>query len=67
LGLMVNNDDTLFDLPSGKEITNNLEAPFAVIREKDGKYIAYDQLDLIQLQSFDLKSYYMHHYQRNMF
>jgi hypothetical protein len=24
-------------------------------------------LDLIQLQSFDLKSYYMHHYQRNMF
>eukprot|EP01035_Chromulina_nebulosa_P018298 gene18298-23981_t len=38
-GLMVNNDNTLTDLPSGKESTNTCNIPFAVARENEASLI----------------------------
>lgn len=34
---MLNSDDTLMDIPRGKEIIDNCKVPFGVMKEKDGK------------------------------
>ena len=36
-GLLVNSDNTLIDLPAGKENTTLCQQPFSIARESDGK------------------------------
>ena len=37
VGLLVNSDDTLMDMPAGKEPTTECAQPLGLVREDDGK------------------------------
>jgi hypothetical protein len=36
-GIVINTDNELIDMPAGKEITNDIHIPVAMIREHEGK------------------------------
>ena len=36
IGLIVNNDNELIDIPAGKEKTSECTAPFGLMRQEDG-------------------------------
>lgn len=37
MGLVVNTDDELLDMPSGREVTSNVDIPFGIARSIDGQ------------------------------
>ncbi len=46
IGLVVNTDNELIDLPSGKEKTSECTAPFGLLKQEDGKIAIYKILSV---------------------